>query len=63
MRILIISLCIMLLAGTALASTLDGYDRAKLADENYRLAHGGSEMPEAKNDPGTRRCHEEIYLC
>ena len=51
MRILIISLCVMLLAGTAFASTLDGYDRAKLADENYKLAHGGSEMPEAKNDP------------
>ena len=51
MRILILSLCIMLMYGTALASTLDGYDRAKLADENYRLAHGEAEMPEAKNDP------------
>ncbi|MBR0035785.1 MAG: carboxymuconolactone decarboxylase family protein, partial [Synergistaceae bacterium] len=51
MRILTLCLCIMLVSGTAFASTLDGYDRAKLADENYRLAHGEAEMPEAKNDP------------
>lgn len=51
MRILTLCLCIMLVSGTAFASTLDGYDRAELADENYRLAHGEAEMPEAKNDP------------
>ena len=33
------------------ASTLDGYDRAKLADENYALANGDSAMNEADNDP------------
>ena len=44
-------MCVMLLSVPAYASTLDGYDRAAVADENYRLAHSESDPPEAKNDP------------
>ncbi|MBQ3446674.1 MAG: carboxymuconolactone decarboxylase family protein [Synergistaceae bacterium] len=48
-----IILCALTLIVTApvYASTLDGYDRAKLADENYALANGDSAMKEAVNDP------------
>ena len=48
--ILILSL---LIFGTApaFASTLDGYDRAKVAEENYLKMHGSDFVPEAENDP------------
>jgi len=32
-------------------STLDGYDRAKVANANYQEMYGRENMPEAKNDP------------
>ena len=32
-------------------STLDGYDRAKVANANYQEMYGREDMPEAKNDP------------
>ena len=51
MRIALAVLCAMLLGGSAFASTLDGYDRAALADENFRLAHGDEVMSESVNDP------------
>ena len=51
MRVILLCMCVMLLSVPAYASTLDGYDRAAVADENYRLAHGESDPPEAKNDP------------
>lgn len=35
----------------AFASTLDGYDRAKVADENYIKMHGSEQMSEDINDP------------
>ena len=38
-------------AGVQAASTLDGYDRAKVANSEYVKMHGTKEMPEAKNDP------------
>ena len=46
-----LALCILALSVPAIGSTLDGYDRAKLADENYRLANGDSPLKEAVNDP------------
>ena len=39
MRSAIILCVMMILAAPVYASTLDGYDRAKLADENYALAN------------------------
>ena len=51
MRSAIILCVMMILAAPVYASTLDGYDRAKLADENYALANGDSAMTEAVNDP------------
>ena len=51
MRIVIAVLCAVFVAGNTFASTLDGYDRSALADENYRLAHGDEVMPGAVNDP------------
>ena len=32
-------------------TTLDGYDRAKVADENYERMHGPAPMEEAADDP------------
>ena len=46
-----LALCILALSVPAIGSTLDGYDRAKLADENYRLANGDLPLKEAVNDP------------
>ena len=52
MRSIIISaLCLMLFAMPVFASTLEGYDRAKLADENYAKMHGNKIFDSAKNDP------------
>ena len=52
MRGIIIFFALLLMISSPVhASTLDGYDRAKLADENYRLANGDSAMKEAANDP------------
>ena len=48
--IIIFALCV-LFALQSFASTLDGYDRAKVADENYAEMHGNESMPEALNDP------------
>ena len=48
---IIFSALLVMISSTVFASTLDGYDRAKLADENYRLANGDSAMKEAANDP------------
>ena len=48
---IIFSALMVMISSTVFASTLDGYDRAKLADENYRLANGDSAMKEAANDP------------
>ena len=49
--ILISALCLAFFAMPAFASTLDCYDRAKIADENYLKMHGTNSMPEAVNDP------------
>ncbi|MBQ6417208.1 MAG: carboxymuconolactone decarboxylase family protein [Synergistaceae bacterium] len=49
--IIIFFALLVMISSTVFASTLDGYDRAKLADENYRLANGDSAMKEAANDP------------
>ena len=51
MRSAIIFALMLMLTSSAYASTLDGYDRAKLADENYALANGESAMTESANDP------------
>lgn len=51
MRAAIISALMLILSAPVYASTLDGYDRAKLADENYALANGESAMTESANDP------------
>ncbi|MBQ7193832.1 MAG: hypothetical protein IJR98_05635, partial [Synergistaceae bacterium] len=51
MKTLILFAVLLFLASPVSASTLDGYDRAEVADENYRLAHGDAEIPEAVNDP------------
>lgn len=51
MKTVLILLCIVLMAVPSYASTLDGYDRSALADENYTKAHNTNEVPEAKNDP------------
>ncbi len=51
MRTALIFMCVVMMAVPAFAGTLDGYDRAKLADENYRLAQGTDDLPEAVNDP------------
>ena len=51
MKIAIILLSIILFAMPVFASTLDGYDRAKIADENYSKMNGSDSMPESKNDP------------
>ena len=44
-------IALLALAAPACASTLDGYDRAKLADENWRALHGDAVQTEAANDP------------
>ena len=45
-------LCLMALAFPAMAaSTLDGYDRAAVADANYEKMHGMEPMAEAADDP------------
>jgi len=44
-------LIICLLSVPAFASTLDGYDRAKVADENYAKMHGNKIFDLAKDDP------------
>ena len=49
--IIIFSALLVMISSTVFANTLDGYDRAKLADENYRLANGDAAMKEAANDP------------
>ena len=48
---IILTLLFLLCALPTFASTLDGYDRAKVADENYIKMHGTDLMPEAVNDP------------
>lgn len=48
--IIVFALCAML-ALPSYASTLEGYDRAKVADENYTGMHGNESMSEAVNDP------------
>ena len=48
--IIIFALCA-LFALPSFASTLDGYDRSKIADENYSRMHGAEIMPDSKNDP------------
>ena len=49
--IIIFVLSALLFAMPTFASTLDGYDRAKVADENYAKMHGADAIPEAVNDP------------
>nr|MBQ6739370.1 carboxymuconolactone decarboxylase family protein [Synergistaceae bacterium] len=49
--IIILSLLLVLITLPAIASTLDGYDRAKIADENYAAMHGSEPMSEAADDP------------
>ena len=51
MKSAIILLCVILFALPVYASTLDGYDRSKIADENYSRMHGAEIMPDSKNDP------------
>ncbi|MBQ3449029.1 MAG: carboxymuconolactone decarboxylase family protein [Synergistaceae bacterium] len=48
--VIVFALCAML-ALPSYASTLEGYDRAKVADENYTMMHGNESMSEAVNDP------------
>ena len=42
--IIIFFALLLMISSPVHASTLDGYDRAELADENYRLANGDSAM-------------------
>ncbi|MBQ9405094.1 MAG: carboxymuconolactone decarboxylase family protein [Synergistaceae bacterium] len=52
MRSIIISaLCLTLFAMPVFASTLEGYDRAKLAEDNYAKMHGNKIFDSAKDDP------------
>ncbi|MBQ7577980.1 MAG: carboxymuconolactone decarboxylase family protein [Synergistaceae bacterium] len=51
MKSAIILLCVILFALPVSASTLDGYDRAKIADENFTRMHGNEIFDSAKNDP------------
>ena len=47
-------LCLVFLsaaAGAAEKSTLDGYDRAQVANANYEKMHGAAPMEEAADDP------------
>jgi len=44
-------LCVIFFALPVFANTLDGYDRAKVAEENYLKAYGSESMSEALNDP------------
>ena len=44
-------LALLALGAPACASTLDGYDRARLADENWKRLHGDAVQAEAANDP------------
>lgn len=48
--VIVFALCAML-ALPSYASTLEGYDRARVADENYTRMHGNESMSEAVNDP------------
>ena len=48
--VIVFALCAML-ALPSYASTPEGYDRAKVADENYTRMHGNESMSEAVNDP------------
>lgn len=50
-KTIIFFVLLLMISAPVSASTLDGYDRAKVADENFRLAHGNLELPEAVNDP------------
>ena len=50
-NIIILSLFSIFFVLPAFASTLDGYDRAKIADENYVKMHGSEQISEAVNDP------------
>ena len=50
-KTIIFLLCLLLASTPVFASTLDGYDRAKVADENYTKMHGSEQMAEAVNDP------------
>ena len=43
-------LCVIFFALPVFANTLDGYDRAKVAEENYLKAYGSESMSEALND-------------
>lgn len=48
------AVCFGVLSGmhsVAEASSLDGYNRTRVADQNYRQLHGTTAMPEAGNDP------------
>lgn len=54
MKYFILFLYVLIFAVPSIAaekSTLDGYDRAKVADENYAKMHGTEAMTEAVNDP------------
>lgn len=50
-KTIIFFVLLLMISAPVSASTLDGYYRAKVADENFRLAHGNLELPEAVNDP------------
>ena len=50
--ICVLSLMLLAIPATAAEkSTLDGYDRAKVADANYEKMHGAEPMAEAADDP------------
>ena len=51
MKVFLILSLLILGTAPAFASTLDGYDRAKVADENFSKMHGSEEFSESKNDP------------
>ncbi|MBQ7068715.1 MAG: carboxymuconolactone decarboxylase family protein [Synergistaceae bacterium] len=50
-NIIIFVLCSIFFALPSFAGTLDGYDRAKLADENYAKMHGNKIFDAEKDDP------------
>ena len=53
-RLLMGAVCFGVLSGmhsVAEGSSVDGYNRTQVADQNYRQLHGTTAMPEAGNDP------------
>jgi len=56
-----LALALLAFAACARASTLDGYDRAKVADENWKALHGDAVQAEAANDPELAAVFKKYY--